>query len=57
MTLYPQIEHETQSDAFGLLGCANANDPSRWCNHDTSLNWCIHPVDMVMVFVFAMGFS
>ena len=57
MTLYLQIEPETESDAFGLLGCANANDPSRWCNHDTSLNWCIHPVDMVMVFGFAMGFS
>ena len=57
MTLCLQIESETESDAFRLLGWANANDPSRWCNDDTSLNWCIHLVDMVMVFAFAMGFS
>ena len=57
MTLCLQIESETESDAFRLLGWANANDPSRWCNDETSLNWCIHLVDMVMVFVFAMGFS
>ena len=57
MTLCLQVEPKSDTDAVGLLGWANANDPSRWCNDDTSLNWCIHLVDMVMVFVFAMGFS
>ena len=61
MTLCLQVEPKSDTDAVGLLGWANANDPSRWCNHDASLYWCIHPVDMVMVFVFvfvfAVGFS